>query len=285
MNKKRALPGVARLLKRIIPNKAAQKLPPEEWDFSNCPPLERYECFIWELSRDCEAIKNDVAKLRAGCQEKTFDAIWNQLGTRIFQSPRRRPLAIFYFCPEFPDRPYLCTGDQKERQRRINLVFGDDKKAAGRMLDGRFGLVPSDIGHRIKAALQTDSPVYRVSGSYELALISVDWKQPDPWLKEAFAQWLINNRPPDVETWPDRGAGVPNRKEAYRLKQIAARRLLKRMDWKAASELTATANDKAKPLFAEQSEWSEAEIKVAQWIRAQNDIHRPHTKQDSNKVF
>lgn len=277
--------ATARLLRKIAAGKALPKGAQEEWDFSKCPADERYECFMWELSRNCETIKKDVKRLRASCGKNTFDDLWKQFGTAIFKSPSRRPLAVFYFSPEFPDRSYLCSGDLKERQRRINLVFGDDKKAAGQLLDGRFDLVPLDIGQRIKNALQTNNPIYRVGGSHELGLLSIDWQQPDPWLKEAFAQWLITNRPKDVETAPDRGAGVPNRKQAYKLRQIGAWRLMQKMDWKKAATLSAATNKQAKPLFEEQKEWSDAEIKVAQWIRGQNEFHKPQTHTDSNKVF
>jgi len=249
----------------------------EEWDFYECPPEESHECYLWELSRNCDEIKRDVRQLRAVCREKTFDAIWRKFGRNVFHTadifspPNRRPYAIFYFCPEFPDQPYLCSASDEERQKRLKSVWGDDDTTArAQLLDARFGLLPDDIGRRIKMATTTEEPIYRV-GSDDLALLNICWHKSNKWLMDDFAAWLEKNRNQEIKQWPDRGKGLPSRKDLHRLKQIGAWRLLQNMNWKTAVDFTQ--KTLGKPLYEKQSDWIEANKKVARWIKQQNQFH------------
>ena len=106
----------------------AEPISRAEWDFSECPPQESYECFFWEYFRECEIKKQEVRQLRKRKRKKTFDAYFKSIGMDIFMGMSGRAPACFYFCPEFPEHPYLSVSS-KERGRRFKMMHGGEKEA------------------------------------------------------------------------------------------------------------------------------------------------------------
>jgi hypothetical protein len=247
----------------------------EEWDFCGCPSAEAHECFDWELARHCEAIKKDVAKLRHEAKSDGFDELLKFLGTKILSALNRRRMAIFYYCPEFPKRPYLSV-DRKERERRLLAAWGDDTQARAHLLDARwapFG-VPPNLGALVGRAAASrkegkpgKEPVHREMWE-ETAVLKINWQEPDPEIQRHFEAWLHENRPSDIKPWPAQGHGVPATKQKIRLKWLGAWRLLESMNWKDAADLSQ--NETGKSLFDHQSKWTDARKTVQRWLSEQN---------------
>jgi hypothetical protein len=100
----------------------------------------------------------------------------------------------------------------------------------------------------------------------ELRLVKLNWARSDRKLKADFAEWLKENRPHDRQPFHKMREDDSRRTtERELLKALGALRLLRhfRGDWRAAADYTSGyCKDKRgnfKPLYAEQSEWHDAE--------------------------
>jgi hypothetical protein len=234
------------------------------------------------LAIHSEAIRDDVARLHAGIQPRTFDAILRRHGKEIVMGQARRILADFYFCPEFPAKHYLFV-DPGERQRRSHLLWGNDPLVGAKMIDARWcGTCPMGLEEMVREAQRTKGSIYRVGG-FDLALLKINWTLPDSWLKENFAAWLEANRPKEIKPVPDRGEGVPARVWKNKLKKLAAWRLLRKVSWGEAADITHYAY--GKPLYSEQAEWLKARKWVDTQIEEQEQFCAGFRMQGSNKVF
>ena len=204
--------------------RAAPDLVRDEWDFSDCPDAEIWECRAYEFAREVQVIRDDVDSLRKNLP-CTFGALVNALRSRIEST--LRAMALFWYCPEFPDKPYL-TISAAERRRRFRMLWPRSATAASAVIPA---IIPSDIGQRLVSG--------RVFyGSEELALFELNWTESDKFLAGAFLEWLRENRPPDVKIFERRGAGNFLREWAADLKALGALRLLKKMKWYDAFTLT-----------------------------------------------
>ncbi len=276
-----------------------------EWDFSRASgeDIESWwQLAAWEHAREVPSIRRFVAKLRAGCSEKTFEGFWAAYGqdlrNRDWQAVPRVYDAIFYFAPEWPDSAYLAV-PAKERQRRFNLLWPPlgARDLAGRIQDkGCMSSVLSDNTLRAQLALsggflmsqlsalandrelllklrraqrETGSPTIQQEGR-ALALIEVDWAFTDTQLKEFFAAWLTTHRPPDT-TRERRGQSGFVRQHQTEMRQLAAWRLLvkHRLDCAAAEELTS--NPQGKPLCEGQDNWLAAKREAETRLREMAD--------------
>jgi len=247
----------------------------EEWDFSGCPSDESYECLAWELSRECEAVKEHVKRLRKGIRKKTFDAYLERIGTEIFKGSNGRAMASFYFCPEFPERSYLSL-KPAERKRRLETLFGKEESAVAAIIDARtIGAYPSDISRRVAHSVKTGEPVSIIDGE-ELALLRIKWQWTDRQLTRQFKAWLKKNRPSDVKKRVQ-GHGVPTTRMKYQLKNLGALRLLNKMTYTDAVTLTAETLGKA--LWEEQGEWVKAKTKACEMLA---DFERCEIKRTQN---
>lgn len=104
----------------------------------------------------------------------------------------------------------------------------------------------------------------------EYRLIRVNWARSDRKLKADFAAWLKANRPDDRKAF-HAGKSTDSRRTNFRdlLKFLGAYRLLRHFkgDWRKAAEFSASYT---KALYAEQSEWTDAQQKAKQALR---DFH------------
>lgn len=225
----------------------------EEWDFSDCPAHEIWECHAYEFAREIQVIRKDVDSLRKNVP-RTFEALLNALRPRVERT--LRTMALFWYCPEFPDKPYL-TIPVEERKRRRRMF----QPTTTQWNPFIVTMIPPDIGQRLAAGRI-------LYDSLELALVRIDWLCSDRVLKRAFSDWLKKHRPPDVKALETRGAGNFLRRQINDLKALGAFRLLKVMKWNDAFLLTDTAMGKMWPrsgggrrvaLYADREEvWTKA---------------------------
>jgi hypothetical protein len=103
----------------------------------------------------------------------------------------------------------------------------------------------------------------------ELRLVKLNWARSDRKLKADFAEWLKENRPDDRQPFHELREDDSRRTtERELLKALGALRLLRHFqgDWGAAAGYSGSfckdKQGKAKPLYAEQSEWRDAEKRV-----------------------
>jgi hypothetical protein len=192
-----------------------------EWDFGACPSDELFECRTYEFARATAVVVEDVASLRKGVPPR-FEDLVRALRERINRSFRVG--AIFWYCPEFPDKPYL-TIPIAERQRRLRTLWPGPASSA---ITLKPKIIPPDIGQRLaRERLFYDS--------LELALFEIDWTETDTYLSDAFFNWLRENRPTGIKQFQTRGAGNFQRKWSDDLKALGAKRLLEKMgSWEHA---------------------------------------------------
>jgi hypothetical protein len=161
-----------------------------------------------------------------------FEELVKALRDRIDRSAR--VMALFWYCPEFPNTPYL-TIPSNERRRRIGVLW----PPANSSITIIPTLPPPDIGQKLARG--------RVfHGSSELALFEIDWTETDTYLSDAFFNWLRENRPTGIKQFQTRGAGNFQRKWSDDLKALGAKRLLDRMPWYDAFTLTKPEDRKAR---------------------------------------
>jgi hypothetical protein len=157
----------------------------------------------------------------------------------VFRSTTARRNALFWFYPEFPEKPYLSIS-ATERSRRMRIAWPSDQQAArAAMMDP--GILPQFLGDDLQAGVRKLGRPSILYGSSELALIKIDWIYSNDWLLKTFAAWLSESRPPNVEVSESRGAGNFIRQRRCDLKLLGAWRLLKAnaMPWNDAFIQTA----------------------------------------------
>ena len=246
-------------------NIMAETIPREEWDFSECPPNEAHDCWAWEYSRECKLIQEDVSQLRKRKRKKTFDAYFKSISMDIFKGKPGRAMHSFYFCPEFPENPYLSVSS-KERERRQEVLYGLEKEAMAAMIDAH-DLIPYDIGSQVDRAFRTGEPINQI-GSNELVMLRIDWAWTDSPLTDQFAAWLKKNRPKDVKQRVQ-GGGTLAKQMKNQLKNLGVWRLLNVIDYTDAVPLTEEVLGKS--LYKEESEWSNSKKKPAiYWKHSRN---------------
>src|SRR5882757_5155489 len=94
-------------------------IPRLEWDFASCPADEVFECRAYEFARETAVIRKDVESLRRGIAP-IFEELVKSLRERIGRT--KRLMAVFWYCPEFPNKPYLSIPVNK-RQRRLRTLW------------------------------------------------------------------------------------------------------------------------------------------------------------------
>jgi len=203
------------------------ELPRPEWDFSECPGAEVFEWHAYEFAREIPAILADVARMRKRMViAPTFEELEKTLRNQIDRSAR--VTALFWYCPEFPNKSYLSISPS-ERQRRLHVLW---RSVGSRSISIKAKIVPPDFSQRLNRG--------RVfyGKSLELAALEFNWRHSNEFLEQAFAAWLKENRPPQIEPDETRGAGNWQRQLANELKTLAAKRLLGKMNWQDAFTLT-----------------------------------------------
>lgn len=268
--------GYSGLLKKVLePKERAKRLRTEnpqidaEWDFSACPnkDIEEWdELSCWEHVREIPSIIRFVQKLRAPCEEKSFDCFWatygQQLRTRDWQKIPRTYDALFYFAPDWPEKAYLSV-EKVERKRQMRLIWPEAGKEfiSGIVQESFFAnhYLSENFREELHSMVRmTGKPTVQHNTNSTDAIFHIKWELPDSVLKEGFDAWLELNRPPGT-FGNQRGEGkslIKNRQTEMR--HLAAWRLLGkyRLDYAAAEELTRKNGKQA--LYNGQDYWLEA---------------------------
>lgn len=85
------------------------EVPREEWDFTSCARDELFECHAYEFARETAVIRKDAKLLRKGVAP-IFEELVKALRERI--SRRARLMAVFWYCPEFPEQALPSDSDR-----------------------------------------------------------------------------------------------------------------------------------------------------------------------------
>jgi hypothetical protein len=238
--KTNALENLAERLDR----KEQKTIPRLRWDFGSCPNYEVDECHAYEFARNVPRIREDVARLQKGIP-KSFDKLFAARRDAVFASHRRS--ALFWFYPEFPEKPYLEI-PVEERRRRMSVAWPAKQQAAhAAALSPK--ILPQFLGRDLRAGLRKHGRPSVAYGAIELALIEIHWDYSNTSLLDAFEAWLSENRPANVEVSESKGAGNFIRRRRYDLKLLGAWRLLKAnaMPWDDAFIQTAFIETSTQP--------------------------------------
>ena len=117
----------------------------------------------------------------------------------------------------------------------------------------------------------------------EYRLFQINWARSDRRLKDDFAKWLKENRPDDRQALYNAEASA-SRRTSHRdlLKALGAFRLLRHFagDWQQAAGFSVLFRRNGKgipsPLYAEQSEWRDAEKRAKQALEQFSTDRRAH---------
>lgn len=234
-----------------VKSNGREKFPREEWDSSNLLPDELTIAVWWEYLREIpEAIsavqawrripknrpaKNGFKRARAGDDE--LDIFWSL------------PFA-FDGDPEWPDTPFSALPRVQRSEIVARLGNPEDPQPLMEISVGEIcEMFSLGAGHSlndwIRRRVFTE---YRVS-RIQIAAFAIDWTLSNESLAQAFAAWLVSERPRNIVAEESRGAGSRARQIRKLLKALGAFRLLRVMPWQKAFDHTYQAA--GKPLFSE----------------------------------
>jgi len=220
----------------------------DEWDFSSLPKEQVEQCFLWEFSRESEAVRKAVKRWRQ--QKRQPLPAWckaddpEEARQLLSHSMPRIPRGIYIDRLEFPKQPWLSVPQPTRRQWLKDLP--EIRK------EGFQSITLRELPRNLQRILK-----YRFSAYAELVAFRIDWRLDNTELREQFRLWLKDHRPEDVKTETVKGKGSRVEQMRAGLKSLAALRLLRCMTWKIAEEASAPA-DADKPLFDGQSSWNRA---------------------------
>ena len=237
----------------------------DQWDFSQCPPDELWDCHFYEFAREGGTIRASVAAWRRLHPGKVFDD-WLTFAASAKRGNRPQVFGyeVFNWYPEWPEAPYLRIKESERKRRRRMVpqpVRVENIRNALRIVPLPKLLKefsePSPFG-TLQLPPQDRLTVKSADGTHETVAFDIDWRHSNGTLRKAFECWLQQNRPPHVPEWKIKGKGTQAEQIKKELKALGASRLLRVMGWKAAGALTARVLPTAEVLFSEQSAWSDA---------------------------
>jgi len=220
------------------------RLKPQDWDFRREKLTEgdRWGCFVYEFSREDEALRSAVADSRKRYPDYT-KRYGQPEGQRTMAETLTQPVLPLAYTthPDWPQVPFLSLPKMPIKPIPPNPSEGCSF----------YGVRPWTLDRLIRAFVRKEaypgelrpqdweeSPsggLWRYSEQSDLVAFEIPWHWPDDTLKRGFAQWLKEHRParkpgdwrPKVEqTKKLVGAAAPRRQYLASLKALGAYRLL-----------------------------------------------------------
>ena len=211
----------------------------EEWDFSDCPDEQLDACRNYEFGRESENIRERVRLHRAALGNPTFEKFlaWHNGDGPPESITNAEWEAVCFFFPgivcwewldEFPRIPFLRVPAVRRE------VFAVEK--------GRWSAITENFSEMLKhypqLREQTGEMAIRVSEDTTAAAFEINWTRSDDELVRHFKDWLKTFRKKPDSIREMRGAGSEPRQLRKDLKHLGTWRLLNKMSWEAAYELT-----------------------------------------------
>src|SRR6266481_2532143 len=122
MRSRKKVPAKPSPVRPVKPEKA-------EWDFSDCPERELFDCWVYEIAREADSIRDFVHEQRA-------------LQVDTLTSTARITSYSFLLFPDWPKVPYLSIKPQ-ERRASIKLARPPDQEMEAQLLVPQ--LVPEGV--------------------------------------------------------------------------------------------------------------------------------------------
>lgn len=242
---------------------------PAEWDFAQCPESQLEFCHDYEFQRCNEAFKNRVRAIRstlgnwsfAECIERyrnpeRFE--WSESDKEIEAESDFFDGSPCWYFEEFPEKAFLSIpGDRRALMTKE------------RRWDRSLDVTPFKEIRRLWREFPQDDPdcgalrVPKTTGT--VVAFWINWELSPEELTRQFNRWMTENRDKSVPIKERRGKGELSlwRKE---LKQLATWRLLSKMGWEEAYEVTR--EHLGKGLWCDRSEvWTRA-FKAAERLLA-----------------
>lgn len=214
---------------------------PAEWDFSKCPDDQLEFCRDYEFRRSNEDFINRVREYRATLGSWSFaDCIERFRHPERFEWSERAEDSeaewhFFYGSPcwyfeEFPEQPFL-------------KIPADHRKlmATERRWNRSLDETPFKEVRRLCSEFPQDDPycgALRVPNTPETVVaFGINWELSPEELTRRFNRWMADNRDKSVPIKERRGKGDSSRWRKE-LKQLGTWRLLNKMRWEEAYEVT-----------------------------------------------
>jgi hypothetical protein len=181
------------------------RLDRREWDFSECPESELFDCWCYEFARELDWVRDFAATQK----EKTLEYA---------------ALYSFLIFPHWPETPYLSVS-QSERLRLRRTVRPDEEELEASLLD--LDDVPEGIKAQFRLVLERSGrPILRSkTGRIQVSLFRLDWQFSDSMLLRFFKSYLSENRPSNIHPTEHRGRAVPDAKRKQQLRELGMFRL------------------------------------------------------------
>ncbi len=183
------------------------RLDRREWDFSECPESELYDCWLYEFARELDWVRDFAA-------------------TRKEKALEYAALNSFLIFSQWPENPYLSVS-QDERLRLRRTVRPDEEE-----LEASFvGL--DDISEGIKAQFrlvleQSGRPILRSkTGRIQVSLFRIDYQFPDSMILRFVKSYLLKNRPSNIHPTEHQARAMPDARRKQQLRQLGMFRLVR----------------------------------------------------------
>lgn len=189
------------------PEPAPARLDRREWDFSECPASEIYDCWLYEFAREVDWVRDFAVSQK----EKAL---------------QYAVLYSFLIFPDWPEKPYLSVSED-ERPRLRRTVRPDEKEIEADFFD--LDELSQDIKAQFRHALeQSGRPVLRSkTGRIQVSLFEIDWMFPNSMLLRFFESYLTKNRPAHIHPIEHRAKAAPDAKRKQQLRELGMFRLVR----------------------------------------------------------
>lgn len=215
-------------------------IPREEWDFSKCPKDQIEGCHFYEFTRESNDRRREVERFRRAFPIATFDEYM-----RRFACDELGALSLVEVFPEFPNTPFMAI-PVKERIRRFKKLPGIEPvpcESPASFAEFFSNLCEEFDLNKVKGMSHHGKPytnfgdVIKCPG-VTYAAFRFEWDASDELLIGEFRQWLCDNRDQSIPIKEKRGKGNETARLKLELKLLGTWRLLNRMTWEGAYELT-----------------------------------------------
>jgi hypothetical protein len=275
-------------------------LPDERWNFDACADAEQtHTCYLYEYSIESEAIKTEVAAVRARWDLRESPAVkrkiadwWkaNPCPVAPLGSPEQREWGrkIRESIPEaivitqlYSGLYFLCYCNHFPAKHWPGIPLEEREKIARALLESHQWL-PLDHPARLEATRMFIVPMEDIVATPSHVItslfipqygFSLYWERSDRKLLIDFKEWLRRTRPKDKPTFHSTKESTSRKTtDKELLKSLSALRLLRHFEGSVQRARDHCEEVLKRSLYSDESSWRKAEVKALKEIRRFNSL-------------
>jgi len=273
--------------------------PSVQWNFDSCAdPEQTHACYLYEYSIESEAIKSQVAAVRAGWDLRESPAVKQKVAEWELDNPPPTPWAISDEVGEWcrrlkeaipeavvttklrSDLHFLINCQHFPKKHWLEIPLAERKQIA-RTIPKSHKMLPLTDPARLEATPMSiqpfeefmtspfmTSPLSLITSLVPHYVFSLNWERSDRKLVEDFRNWLEQNRPEGERPFHLTRRSTSRRTtDKELLKNLSALRLIRHSGGNVEKARDHCEAILEKSLYSDDSSWRKAEVKALKEIR------------------